>query len=92
MIFVGCVLSVDVGIFRAAKDIVDAHIVKVGKDHKGLGGGMRSPRSIFESSACIDMILHHKNVTEAAMDAGFADLSYFTKLFKRTKGITPGNT
>ena len=35
------------------------------------------------------MILHHKNVTEAAMDAGFADLSYFTKLFKRTKGITP---
>ena len=50
---------------------------------------MRSPRSNFESSACIDMILHHKNVTEAAMDAGFADLSYFTKLFKRTKGITP---
>ena len=35
------------------------------------------------------MTLHHKNVTEAAMDAGFADLSYFTKLFKRTKGITP---
>ena len=38
MIFVGCVLSVDVGIFRAAKDIVDAHIVKIGQDHKGLGG------------------------------------------------------
>lgn len=39
--------------------------------------------------ACIDMTLHHKNVTEAALDAGFTDVSYFTKLFKRTKGITP---
>lgn len=40
--------------------------------------------------ACIDLTLHHKNVTEAALDAGFTDMSYFTKLFKRTKGMTPG--
>ena len=39
--------------------------------------------------ACIDLTLHHKNVTEAAMDAGFMDMSYFTKLFRRTKGVTP---
>lgn len=39
--------------------------------------------------ACIDLTLHHKNVTEAALDAGFTDVSYFTKLFKRTKGVTP---
>lgn len=39
--------------------------------------------------ACIDLTLHHKNVTEAALDAGFTDMSYFTKLFRRTKGITP---
>ena len=39
--------------------------------------------------ACIDLTLHHKNVTEAALDVGFTDVSYFTKLFKRTKGVTP---
>ncbi len=39
--------------------------------------------------ACIDLTLHQKNVTEAALDAGFTDLSYFTKLFKRIKGVSP---
>ena len=39
--------------------------------------------------ACIDLTLHHKNVTEAALDVGFTDVSYFTKLFNRTKGVTP---
>lgn len=39
--------------------------------------------------ACIEMTAHHKNVTEAALDVGFTDMSYFTKLFKRCKGVTP---
>ena len=30
-----------------------------------------------------------RNVTEAAFENGFNDISYFSKLFKRYKGITP---
>ena len=39
--------------------------------------------------ACVALTEQHRNVTEAALDAGFTDMSYFTKLFKRTMGVTP---
>ena len=30
-----------------------------------------------------------KNITRAAFDSGFNDLSYFSRTFKRIKGISP---
>lgn len=39
--------------------------------------------------ACIEMTTRQKSVTEAAYDSGFNDLSYFCKVFKRLKGMTP---
>ncbi len=39
--------------------------------------------------ACHEMTINGKNITQAALDSGFNDLSYFSKLFKRLKGITP---
>ena len=30
-----------------------------------------------------------KSITEAAFNSGFNDLSYFCKVFKRYKGLTP---
>ncbi len=38
--------------------------------------------------ACYD-IANNKNITDAAFNNGFNDLSYFAKTFKRYKGITP---
>ncbi len=40
-------------------------------------------------NACHDMITNHKSVTQAAFDNGFNDLSYFSKAFKISKGLTP---
>lgn len=40
-------------------------------------------------NACYEMLERNKNVTEAAFFCGFNDLSYFAKIFKRHKGISP---
>jgi len=40
-------------------------------------------------NACYEMTKLKKNVTQAAYDSGFNDLSYFCKTFKRYKGVTP---
>ncbi len=40
-------------------------------------------------NACYEMSINKKNVTQAAFDSGFNNLSYFCKIFKSTKGITP---
>lgn len=40
-------------------------------------------------NACYEMSKTGKNITEAAFNSGFNDLSYFCKTFKRYKGITP---
>ena len=66
----------------------EKYLCRIFREYTGMSP-MAYVNSLRIDRACIDMTLHHKNVTEAAMDAGFADLSYFTKLFKRTKGITP---
>lgn len=39
--------------------------------------------------ACHDISENNKSITESAFSNGFNDLSYFTKIFKRQKGITP---
>ena len=39
--------------------------------------------------ACYDITIKNKSITEAAFSNGFNDLSYFTKTFKRYKGMTP---
>jgi AraC-like DNA-binding protein len=39
--------------------------------------------------ACYDMQIKNATVTEAAINCGFNDLSYFTKVFKSVKKITP---
>ena len=36
------------------------------------------------------MQLTDKNVTEIALDAGFSAPEYFTRVFKKQKGIAPG--
>lgn len=40
-------------------------------------------------NACYEMSIGNKNITRAAFDSGFNDLSYFSKTFKRIKGISP---
>ena len=39
--------------------------------------------------ACHAMAVNHRTVTEAAYDSGFNDLSYFSRTFKKYKGVTP---
>ena len=39
--------------------------------------------------ACEQITLTDKNITEIAMDCGFNDSSYFVKVFKRYKTVTP---
>lgn len=39
--------------------------------------------------ACYDIAKKNKSITEAALSNGFNDLSYFAKVFKRYKGISP---
>lgn len=33
----------------------------------------------------------HLSITDIALSCGFNDLSYFNRLFKRNKGVTPSN-
>lgn len=40
--------------------------------------------------ACFDMTVNKMSVTDAAYECGFNELSYFSKTFKRYKGVTPG--
>lgn len=40
-------------------------------------------------NACFEMSVNKKNVTQAAFDSGFNNLSYFCKTFKNLKGVTP---
>ncbi len=40
--------------------------------------------------ACQELSTTEKSVTEVALDCGFNDISYFIKLFRRYKGISPG--
>ena len=40
-------------------------------------------------AACVALTQEGKSVTEAAMENGFNDLSYFSKLFRRIKGFSP---
>lgn len=40
--------------------------------------------------ACYEMSVGRLNVTEAAFECGFNELSYFSKTFKKYKGISPG--
>jgi len=39
--------------------------------------------------ACEQMMISDKNITEIALSCGFNDVSYFTKVFKKHKGLTP---
>ncbi len=39
--------------------------------------------------ACYEMAVNGRSVTEAAFDSGFNDLSYFSRTFKKYKGMTP---
>ena len=40
-------------------------------------------------NACYEISIARKNITRAAFDSGFNDLSYFSKTFKKLKGISP---
>lgn len=40
--------------------------------------------------ACLELIYSEKTVTETALSNGFNTVQYFTKLFRRVMGCTPG--
>lgn len=40
--------------------------------------------------ACYEMTVNKMTVTSAAYECGFNELSYFSKMFKKYKGVTPG--
>lgn len=40
-------------------------------------------------NACHEIAVNNKNITEASYESGFNDLSYFCKVFKQHKGMTP---
>ncbi len=40
--------------------------------------------------ACFEMTVNNMSVTDAAYECGFNELSYFSKIFKKYKEITPG--
>ncbi len=40
-------------------------------------------------NACYQIISMNKSITQAALDCGFNDISYFSKTFKKYMGITP---
>ena len=40
--------------------------------------------------ACFEMSVNKLNVTEAVYECGFNEISYFSKIFKKYKGMTPG--
>lgn len=40
-------------------------------------------------TACGQLLRTDKNITEVALDCGFSDVSYFIKVFKKYKGVTP---
>lgn len=40
--------------------------------------------------ACYAFAATSQNVTEIALDAGFSDLNYFIRCFRKYKGVTPG--
>lgn len=39
--------------------------------------------------ACLDMTVRHLNVTEAAYEVGFNDPGYFSKVFRKYRGLSP---
>ena len=41
-------------------------------------------------AACYELAATDKNITEIAMDNGFSSSSYFIRLFRKYKGVTPG--
>ena len=41
-------------------------------------------------TACYELAATDKNITEVALDAGFSNPSYFIRLFRKYKGVTPG--
>lgn len=45
--------------------------------------------SLRIEKACHEIAVSRRNVTEAAFESGFNDLSYFSKTFKKYKGISP---
>ncbi len=42
-------------------------------------------------SACHEITVNNRNITEVAFECGFNDLSYFSRAFKKYKGITPNS-
>ena len=41
-------------------------------------------------AACNEIAATERNLTEIALDAGFSNLNYFIRQFRKYKGVTPG--
>ncbi len=58
------------------------------------GATHRSPMDYVNyfriEQACYEMAATEKNITEIALDMGFSDVNYFIRVFRKQKGMTPG--
>ena len=70
-----------------ASGLSEKYLCRFFKEYTGITPIEHINRTRIEHA--VALLLKGVNVTEAAMESGFNDLSYFSKIFKRYKGVSP---
>ncbi len=79
---------VALGEVASAIGVHPAHLARVFRAHYGISVGEYG-RRVRLAWAATEIARGHTSLATVATQAGFADQSHFTRLFKRYVGITP---